>query len=89
LVKHYCLAVIILEEAASVCGFFFVTIRICDVRSWHETDMAGPVGDVRSWGWNRSRISGPEGRILTLNGHSTRFLRAQKKPRTMPGLLRF
>jgi PHB/PHA accumulation regulator DNA-binding domain len=29
-----------------------------NVACWHETDMIGPVGDVRSWGHNGSRLSG-------------------------------
>ena len=34
-------------------------------RLWHFSDMAGPVCNVRCWGHNGSRISGPSGRLLT------------------------
>jgi hypothetical protein len=34
----------------------------------HETDMTGPVVDVRSWECNGSHVSGPSGRILTRFG---------------------
>jgi len=35
-----------------------------DFRCWHETDMTGPVGDVRSWGRSGSHVSGAAGRLL-------------------------
>jgi hypothetical protein len=36
---------------------------------WHETDMTGLVGDVRSRGLNGSGVSGPSGPFLTHSGH--------------------
>jgi hypothetical protein len=36
-----------------------------DFRVWHETDMTGPVGDVRSRGYNGSRISTAAGLLMT------------------------
>jgi hypothetical protein len=35
---------------------------------WHETDMTGLVGDVRSRGLNGSGVYGPSGPFLTRTG---------------------
>jgi hypothetical protein len=50
-----------------------VHLRICelqlcgklDFRSWHETDMAGRVGDVRYSGETGSHVSEASGQLLT------------------------
>ena len=41
---------------------------------WHFSDMAGPVCNVRCWGHNGSKISGPSGRLLTQMRHWQLFL---------------
>ena len=41
-------------------------VRASDFRCWHETDMAGLVGDVWSRGYNGSRVSDPSLPSLTL-----------------------
>jgi len=52
LVKHYFLAVILLEEAALV-WFLFVTIRICDIRYWPDGESRHGCSHVGCLSWCR------------------------------------